>query len=531
MLTLNVPEEAPRTIDEIGDRTFKVKEQLWALNTVGNLKYIWCKDMLERKGKHIEYAYPAPFLTELTALELRLKKLSENDKTEKHEISKEQTIKDIESIQKQITDLKNKQCPECVQKLEFRLDRLANSGNAEAIALGAGPSVLDKDSKLLPKVISALKRSNYPIAAADRALIPCLKEGIIPKYVVAADGADHVADYFKGDIVKQAVKEHDILGIFNTQIHPNVSKIWIEECGGKALWYNVMLDSVQKTKSLSRYLIHMTYATVVSVPWGHVGGYQFGFLFLLGYKPIILMGIDLGFAPNDEITDTPYWNPYFKATIREHILHKIGYPIKVVSQTTGCFECGAPKPQPKTLTEFNANNPEHIRKFEEAAKELEFNNEYEYTSKDKEFYEKHKEFYNKTIKEHFTFYDNPFGYKVYHDNIFKAYKDIMFSFFAANPTCQIVQASDYCTLFPIPCDVCKGTMKINKKLVKDKECPKCHSKARIEELGEQIPCPACMKYTGNTDGKGNPILKPCGVKGNSIRCMSLDDYLNSKLTV
>lgn len=502
---MELPDTAPKTIDQIGDRTFRVKERMWAINTIGNLKYIWCRDVLNGTGAHKDNAYPGVF-PEIQMLQKRGEQLAKQKEENKHEMNPEQTDKDIESINKQIADFRAKECPECIRKYEFRLDKVADTNAGECVVLGAGPSLLDKDDNVLPKMSAALKRSSIPIVVCDRSLIPILKEGIIPKYVVAADGVDHVIKYFKHDLVKQAIKEHNLVAIFNVQIHPSVSQLWCDEYGGKVMWYNVALDEVQKGKSLSRYLFHMTNDNVISVPWGHVAAYCFGLGYLIGYNPIIFLGVDTGFRVNeDPIEDTPYWNPYFKAIVREHILKQVG--VKMGDKVT----------------------PEKEAKFKEFAKKIGYDDLHEYMAKDKEFYEKVPELHAQTIKEHFHFYTNPFGNKVYHDNIFKAYKDIMFSFFVANPRAKIIQCSEYTSWFPIPCDACKGKKQINQINKTEKECFKCHTKHIEESVGSLVPCPQCLVDTDKKNEKGEAIYEPCGIKGNSIECIDFNDYLNRRL--
>ena len=487
-------ETAPKTIEEIGERTFRVKERMWALNTIGNMKYIWCHDMLNGTGVHKDNVYPGVY-PEIQMLTKRGEELAKQKAENKHEMNPGQTDLDIESINKQIADFRIKECPECKSKYEFRLDKLADTASGEAIALGAGPSLLDKDDNMLPKMVEVLKRANFPIITCDRTLIPLLKAGIIPKYVGAADGVDHVIKYFQHDLVKQAIKEHGLAAMFNVQLHPNVTKLWVEEYGGKVLWYNVALDEIHKGKSLSRYLFHMTNDNVISVPWGHISAYCFGLGYLMGYNPMIFCGMDVGFrVDEDPIYDTPYWNPYFKATVREHIFKQIGIKPE---------ESNTPK-----MTE------QKRQAFIEIANSLGYSEQTEYMSKDKEFYDKHPEFVQKTISEHFHYYTNPFGNKVYHDNIFKAYKDIMMSFFIANNNAKIIQSSQYTTYFPTKCDNCNQTGKVNELVNQDKECFKCHNR-RVEQVkGKMIECWKC---------------KGTGTMGSNVRCISLGDYINEKM--
>jgi len=504
-MDFSLPDVAPKTIDEIGDRTFRVKERLWAFNTLANLPYIWCKN-----PDH--WGYP-PYLEEVKQLRMRLEVLERNKKDNKHENNAEQTDKDIESIKKQLEELIPKQCPDCLDKQEFRIDKFHDKESGDCLVIGAGPSVIDsnvdtpeKTGVLIEKAEKAIKRYNGTIITVDRSLIPLLKAGIIPKFVVVADGADHVEQYFKHELVEKAIKEHGIIGIFNTQTHPKVTKRWVGY-GGKIMWYNVALDELHKTKSLTRYLFHLTNDSVASIPWGNVSAYGFGLGYLIGYNPVILYGVDLGFGEQDDITSTPYWNPYFKATIREFIFKKIGVRI------------GEPL------------KPEQQEKYIKVAKEMGYDDNHEYTAKDKEFYEKHKVIYDETIKRHFHYYTNPFGNKVYHDNIFKAYKDIMFSFFFNNPRAKIIQASEYTTMFAIPCDHCNGKKVVNQIVQKKKQCFKCKQEAIINELGKQVPCPQCLRDIDKLNDKGEPVFESTGIKGNNITCQSLDDYINSKLVI
>lgn len=506
MMDVSISNEAPKTIEEIGDRTFKVKERMWSWNTVANLPYIWCKDMLNGEGKHKEskYYYPMAFLEELKQIELRKAQLTK-EKGENLEA-------DIKSLDVKIAEFKAKQCAECVEKAMFRLDKLHDTATGDCLCLASGPSVLDNgkvgaDGKtleftLLPKAEKALKMYNGHIVVADRSLIPCLKAGIIPKYVLVADGVDHVVDYIKHELVEKAIKEHGIIGIFNTQTHPIVTKQWVEY-GGKIMWYSVALDALHQTKSLSRYLFHMTNDTIVSVPWGNVGMYQYGLSYLIGYNPIILYGYDFGFAEHDKIEDTPYWNPYYKATSVEFICREMGISLA-------------------DLAKLDKNDA----KFKKACEKYFYDDAHEYKSTSKI----HPEVREATIKNHFHFYTNPFGNKVYHDNIFKAYKDIALSFFVSNPQAQVINCSDYTSLFADTCELCKGNKKVNREVEESKECYKCHAKNVKKSKGEMIDCWRCRKIAGKNE-KGEYTFESTGIQANNIKCMELQDYINSKLKV
>jgi ribosomal protein L37AE/L43A len=337
-----------------------------------------------------------------------------------------------------------------------------------------------------------------------------------------------VEKYFDHELVEKAVKEHGLVGIFNTQVHPNVTKRWVGY-GGKIMWYNVALDGLHQSKSLSRYLIHMTNGTVVSVPWGQVFGYGYGLCYLMGYSPIICYGFDCGFKEDDKIEDTPYWNPYYKATAQEMIWEKMGYKYTFGS-IKKCEHCNTVLPTaPYKIWNFNQNDPRFQEQFMEAAKSFPFDISYEYTGKTP------PEMYNQeakalTIRNHFHFYSNPFGNKTYHDNIFKAYKDIMTSFFIGNPQAKVIQASEYTTLFAQTCITCKGSKKVNKEVEDVKECYKCHVKRVEKSKGELMDCPRCKKFMGKND-KGELILESCGIEANNVQCITLEDYINSKLVV
>lgn len=446
MFNMKIPTTAPKSIDEIGERTFIVKERLWGWNTMRNMQHIWCKDHL---------GYP-----DLNVVDLG----------------------DYGILQS---------CDRCFRRFKTKLSYYADTCTGRILVVGAGPSFFDNKEKI--------KRWTGDIIASDRALIPLLELGIIPKFVVAADGVDHVAEYFRHPLVEKHKK--GITAIFNTQIHPTTVQVWGDV--DRILWFNVALDDMAQTKSLTRYLYHMTNDTVISVPWGHVGGYCIGFAVLMGYSEIAVLGIELGFKESDNVMDTPYWNPYYKAICEDITRTRFGWK------------------------ELDLTKDENFNKFQEKAKSLPFDITKEYTSKTpKEEY--CQEAITRTINEHFHFYNNPFGNHTYHDHIFKAYRDILFNFICGTNNIQFKQLSNYTTWYAKPCETCKGSMQVDERKEILKTCYKCNQARKEQEFVRKLPCPTCRKVV-SVNEKGEPQFQSTGIMGNNIECIDIDSYINRPL--
>ena len=446
MFNMPIDNKAPKTIDEIGARTFVVKERLWAWNTMRNMQYIWCKD-------HMGY----PDLLHI----------------------------DMGDLGKIID------CEICWRRSQFRLGTLADKHQGKILVVGAGPSFFDN--------IDKIKRWKGPVIASDRALIPLLEAGVVPQWVVAADGVDHVKDYFIHPLVDKHKKE--ITAIFNTQIHPLTTQAWGDY--DRIMWFNVGLDEMSTTKSITRYLYHMTNDTVISVPWGHVGGYCLGFAVLFGFSEIAIIGMELGFKESDVIEDTPYWNPYYKATCEEMVRKKYN------------------------MKDFVIDSDAKVEEFNTKAKALPFDIRKEYTSKtpDEEYNIEAKQ---STIKEYFEFYKNPFGKTSYHDKIFKAYKDILFNFITGTPNVKFIQCSENTTWFPIACKLCHGIKDLDERKEVSKTCYKCHVERKDTEFVKKVPCPACRRIVGKNE-KGEFLFESTGIMGTNVECIDLDDYINRGL--
>ena len=446
MFNMAVDNKAPKSIDEIGARTFVVKERLWAWNTMRNMRWIWCPE-------HTGY----PDLNYI----------------------------DLGDYGKLID------CEVCWRRSQFRLPIFADKYTGRVLVVGSGPSFFDN--------IDKIKHWNGSIIVSDRSLIPLLEAGIVPQFVIAADGVDHVADYFKHPLVDKHKK--DIIAIFNTQVHPLTVQAWGDF--DRILWYNVGLDEMSTTKSITRYLYHMTNDTVISVPWGHVGGYCIGFSVLFGFSEIVIIGIELGFKESDVIEDTPYWNPYYKATCEEEIRRKYN------------------------MQNFVIDSNEKVEQFNVKARAIPFDIKKEYTGKTPPE-EYNQEMKQKTIKEYFEYYKNPFGKVSYHDKIFKAYKDILFNFVSNTPNVKFIQCSENTTWFPITCKLCNGIKDIDERKEVSKTCYKCKLEHKDTEFVRKVPCPACRKIIGTND-KGETLFESTGIMGSNIECVDLDDYISRRL--
>lgn len=171
---------------------------------------------------------------------------------------------------------------------------LAETKDIPALIIGAGPSLYRK--KHLELI--AEKGFQGKIFASDRVLINCLKQGIIPDYVVFLDASEKFLKFIDHDIVDKYAKE--LTGVFNITVHPSVVKRW----KGKIYWYQTYMDETF-VPNVSHIIQLLTRKTALA-SGGQCCSLAWIIAILKKCNPVVLIGIDLSF-PSDipvEQTDT-----------------------------------------------------------------------------------------------------------------------------------------------------------------------------------------------------------------------------------
>jgi hypothetical protein len=183
--------------------------------------------------------------------------------------------------------------------------------NAEtALIIGAGPSVEANHQ------LEALASSNYQknkkhlIFATDRMLIPCLKKGVVPDFVVTVDGnGEKIPLWFDNPIVA----EHpEVKCLAAVTIHPNtVEKI--EKAGMRIYWFHGMLDTLSQIDSLTYWLNEMAEKTIINCG-GNCGTTAVVIAYSFHCNPIAFIGLNFGYLENTKYEDTACYEEIKKAS-------------------------------------------------------------------------------------------------------------------------------------------------------------------------------------------------------------------------
>jgi len=237
---------------------------------------------------------------------------------------------------------------------------LTPKNQGSAIVIGAGPSLHRRNP-----VHAILERGYHgEVIAADGALGYCLRNGLVPNYVVTLDPhptricrwfgdpalesrADD--DYFRRqDLdpyvgVDERVRNKELIDLVNhhgpkmkavisTSVSPNVTRRCLE-AGMELYWWNPIFDDVENPKSMTQKVYHLNKIPCM-VSGGNVGTAAWIFAHqILRKKEVALVGMDLSYPPGTPLEKTQYskeirelfgekaadayirvYNPYLKET-------------------------------------------------------------------------------------------------------------------------------------------------------------------------------------------------------------------------
>ena len=208
-------------------------------------------------------------------------------------------------------------------------------GHPSALVIAAGPSLHLRDP-----VAQILKRG-YPgvVVSVDGALGYCLRNGLVPHYVVVLDphpsrvarwlgdpeleSREDDDDYFrrqdldpylgvderrKNRELIELVNRHGprIRAIVSTSVSMNVTRR-CREAGMAMFWWNPLLDDVDAPESMTRRL-HAANGMPCMVSGGNVGTAAWVFAHqVLGKREVALVGMDLSYAPGTPLENTQYY--------------------------------------------------------------------------------------------------------------------------------------------------------------------------------------------------------------------------------
>lgn len=176
---------------------------------------------------------------------------------------------------------------ECVSKLP-------KASKKTAIAVGAGPSFKEKKHmELLKKV------KNKAIITTDRMIVPLLKAGIMPDYVVSVDGLANISRFYDSPLLKKGIST---IGIMAVTVAPNVANMF----PNKIYFYTPMVDDINQPISATNTISYLTKTPIIA-SGGNVGITCINVAYYLGYKNIICTGLDLGYATEKDIEESSHY--------------------------------------------------------------------------------------------------------------------------------------------------------------------------------------------------------------------------------
>lgn len=208
-------------------------------------------------------------------------------------------------------------------------------GHSPAIVVASGPSLHRKNP------VVAIRESGYngPIVAADSALYYCLRNGLVPNYVVSLDPHPTRIVRCLGDPQLESRKDDDyfrrqdldpflgvnerlhnrelielvnqygpqIKAVLSTSVSLSVSHRCLE-AGMKLYWWNPIFDDFNKPQSLTSKVYRLNRVPCM-VSGGNVGTAAWVFATqVLSAKKVAMVGMDLSYAPGTPLENTQYFN-------------------------------------------------------------------------------------------------------------------------------------------------------------------------------------------------------------------------------
>lgn len=180
-------------------------------------------------------------------------------------------------------------------KINKDISQLPKARNRDAIIVGGGPSFGERGH------IEILKNvRNKTIISTDKMLIPLLKSGITPDFVLSVDGhRKFIEPFYDSELINENLST---VGIMAVMVAPNV----VQKFRGEKFFFTPMIDDADLPVSLSKALSFITKKSILSTG-GNTGITCINFAYYLGFKKIILTGMDLGYTMDTPIEKSAYY--------------------------------------------------------------------------------------------------------------------------------------------------------------------------------------------------------------------------------
>lgn len=203
-----------------------------------------------------------------------------------------------------------------------------------AVVISAGPSLHRRES------LNTIRTAGYAgtLVTVDGALGHCLRNGIVPEYVVTVDphptriirwfGDPHFEsrpddDYFRRQDLDPALNRAErarnaellelvnrygpkIKAIISTSVSPDITRRCLE-AGMDLYWWNPLYDDYDQPNSYTRRVYELTKVTCM-VSGGNCGTSAWVFAHaVLGFRTVALVGMDFGYPPGTPLIRTQYY--------------------------------------------------------------------------------------------------------------------------------------------------------------------------------------------------------------------------------
>ncbi|MCX6666559.1 MAG: DUF115 domain-containing protein [Euryarchaeota archaeon] len=180
-------------------------------------------------------------------------------------------------------------------KKSKNISKIPKVNSKTAIVVGAGPSFKEKNHI---EILKTIKKQT--IISTDRMLIPLLKAGIEPSYVISVDGhRKFILPYFDDDVVNKNIST---VGIMAVTVASNV----VNRFPNDIHFFTPIMDNPKIIASITNAVSYMTNTSILS-SGGNVGVTCLNFAYYLGFKNIILTGLDMGYTKDTPIEKSAYY--------------------------------------------------------------------------------------------------------------------------------------------------------------------------------------------------------------------------------
>ncbi len=177
----------------------------------------------------------------------------------------------------------------------FFSSSIPKQNGKDVIIVGGGPSFKEKGHF---EILKSVKGKT--IISTDKMLIPLLKSGITPDFVLSVDGnRKSIETFYESELIDEKLST---IGIMAVMVAPNV----VKRFRGDKFFFTPMIDDVDQPVSLSVALSHITKKSILSTG-GNTGITCINLAYYMGFKNIILTGMDLGYTMQTPIEKSAYY--------------------------------------------------------------------------------------------------------------------------------------------------------------------------------------------------------------------------------